>query len=159
MFSDGQTLFIRDTDSGKCITRAEELPCANSSYALPYFVVMTDNCLNISAQFSYRDTELLKNIEKNGTMVSPSDKICQNRPSVFKGVSHAAVDFQNKKEHSLKQTNDGTLLFYRMNASVCADVTPAYVIRNTTCDTKKQRFTFGMWLQWAYDVAVACTVS
>ena len=108
MFSDGQTFFLKHTDSGKCITRRERPAYANSSNAFPYFVAMTENCLNFSAQFSYGDTELLK-----------------------------------KQEHSLKQTNNGFLSFYKMNASVCVDPTSANVIRNTTCDTKKQKFTFG----------------
>ena len=118
--------------------------CTNSSYAFAYFVAMTDNCLNVSAQFNYLNTGLLQNIDKEGILVSPSNEIYKNRFTVLKGV-YAAIKFQSKHEHSLKQTKGGCLLFYKMNASVCSDPTSAYVLKNTTCDTKRQNFTFGMW--------------
>ena len=147
MFSDGQTFFLRHTDSGKCMARTEELVCTNSSYAFAYFVAMTDNCLNVSAQFNYLHSGLLQNIDKEGTLVSPSDGICKHRFAFLIGVLDAALKFQNKHEHSLKQTKDGSLSFYKMNASVCSDptCTPAYVLKNTTCDTKRQNFTFGIY--------------
>ena len=147
LFSDCQTFFLRHTDSGKCITRTEELVCTNLSYAFAYFVAMTDNCLNVSAQFNYLDTGLLQNIDEEGTLVSPSDEIYKNRFAVLKDVQDAALKFQSKHEYSLKQTKGGSLSFYKMNASGCADPTPAYVLKNTTCDTKRQNFTFGMWYQ------------
>ena len=61
-------------------------------YAKPYFAVMTDNCLNSSAQFRYLNSELLHNTEKDGTLVSPRfGANFKNRWSVYHGISDRSV--------------------------------------------------------------------
>jgi phosphatidate phosphatase PAH1 len=112
--------------------------------ALPYFVVMTDNCLNVSAQFRYLDSALLHNIEKEGTLISSTHSLYFGRWSVYKGVAATAIQFQNNAGHSLKQTDSGSLFFYgKSSQNVCAEPSTKYVLRNATCDAENQKFTFG----------------
>ncbi len=136
-----QGLFLRHTQTGKCITRSEELVYNQSNYALPYYLVMTDNCLDNKAQFRYLDSELLHNIEKGGTLLSTSDRRYKNRWTVYKGVSVGGKKQQNNAEHSLKQTDAESLFLYKMN--VCAEPSANYVLRKTHCNTTVQKFTFG----------------
>ena len=140
-----QNLFLRHTDSGKCITASEELVYDNPTWAFPYYVVMTDNCLNVSAQFRYLDSALLHNIEKGGTLIFKlaSNKDYHGRLAVYKGVSARAIKIQNNAEYRLKQTDSGSLFSYDTSLNVCAEPSTKYVLRNTTCDTEKQKFTFG----------------
>jgi hypothetical protein len=141
LFSDCQSFFLRHTDSGKCITASEELVYDNPTYAFPYFVVMTDNCLNVSAQFRYLDSELLHNIEKEGTLMYSTNKNYHSRWAVYKGVAAKAVGTQNNARYRLEQTDAGSLLFYNRNK--CAQPSTKYVLRSAICDTKEQKFNFG----------------
>ena len=141
LFSDCQSFFLRHTDSGKCITASEELVYDNPKYAFPYFVVMTDNCLNVSAQFRYLDSELLHNIEKEGTLLSSTYKDYRSRWAVYKGVSATAIGIQNNARYRLEQTDAGSLFFYNWNK--CAEPSTKYVLRSAICDTKEQKFNFG----------------
>ncbi|CAB3997379.1 receptor-type tyrosine- phosphatase epsilon-like isoform X2 [Paramuricea clavata] len=144
VFSDCQSLFLRHVDSGKCITASEELVYDNPTYSFPYFVVMTDNCLNVSAQFRYLDSELLHNIEKEGTlMTSTTNTDYQSRWAVYKGVSATAIRTQNRARYRLKQTDAGSLFFYYWSRKLCADPSTKYVLKSAICDTEKQKFTFG----------------
>ncbi|CAB3995581.1 receptor-type tyrosine- phosphatase epsilon-like isoform X1 [Paramuricea clavata] len=142
VFNDCQSLFLKHSDSGKCITASEELVYDNPTWAFPYFVVMTDNCLNVSAQFRYLDSELLHNIEKKGTLMSTGTHVdYHSRWAVYKGVAANAIKTQNRADYRLKQTDAGSLFFY--DTSVCAEPSTKYVLRTGTCDTEKQKFTFG----------------
>ncbi len=92
----------------------------NISHELPYYVVMTNNCLDDKAQFRYLDSELLQNIGTGGTMLSSSsDKLYSNRIGVYKGISPSEIAFQNNLKHRLKQTPAGSLCFYQQ--SLCAE--------------------------------------
>ncbi|CAB4007475.1 uncharacterized protein LOC110250238 [Paramuricea clavata] len=144
LFKGCQNLFLRHSDSGKCITASEELAYNESLWAFPYFVVMTDNCLNVSAQFRYLDSPLLHNIEKNGTLISTSNiKEYQGRWAVYKGVAADAITIQNGPRFRVKQTDSGSLFSYDTRENVCAEPSTKYVLRNATCDTEKQKVTFG----------------
>jgi hypothetical protein len=118
---------------------------------------MTDNCLDSKAQFRYLDTELLHNIEKDGTLVSARNNAYYNgRWAVYKGVTTAAISYQKSGTHRLKQTAAGSLFFYNRTDPVCAEPSSKYLLRKTYCNTTQQKFTFGKWntsencpiLQW-----------
>ncbi|CAB4024291.1 ---NA---, partial [Paramuricea clavata] len=98
---------------------------------------MTNNCLNDKAQFRYLDSELLNNIETNGTLVYSRNSEYSRRWAVCKGVSSAA----NNPDYRLKQTNAGSLFLYNMG--VCAEPSTKYVAMKPYCDTTEQKFTFG----------------
>jgi hypothetical protein len=108
---------------------------------------MTDDCLDDKAQFRYLDTELLHNIEKEGTLVSSSNKNYKSRWSVYKGVSTNGILYQDDATHSLKQTDAGSLFFYKRDDPVCAESEPSsqYLLRKTYCNKTQQEFTFGEW--------------
>ena len=116
------------------------------SYAFPYFVIMTNNCLNDKAQFRYLNTELLHNIEKGGTLVSsPNTEDYHDRWAVYKGVKSAAITYQNSTKHRLKQTATGSLSFYSITKPVCAEANSSskYLLRKLYCNKRQQDFTFG----------------
>ena len=108
---------------------------------------MTDNCLDVKAQFRYLDSQLLHNIVEKGTLVSPLGGTYKSRWTVYTGVSRSAKEYQQKKIHRLKQTTEGSLFFYngeKANERVCAEPDSSnYVLRKTSCGTTKQKFTFG----------------
>ena len=141
LFIDCQGLFLRHTESGKCITGSDELVYDDLDYALPYFVVMTDNCLDDKAQFLYlNNTELLHNIEKEGTLMS--DKRIDPYKSgwaVYKGISEGARKTQNNPKYNLEQTARGSLA----QDKICAKPEIKYVKRSSDCDRANQQFTFG----------------
>ena len=141
--SDCQSLFLRHTKSGKCITTSQELVYDCTNWAFPYFVVMTDNCLKVSAQFRYLDNELLHNIEKEGTLLSRTHRDYLGRWTVYKGVAATAISSQNNPNNRLKQTDAGSLFLYDRRRNVCAEPSTKYVLSNSNCDTEKQKFTFG----------------
>ena len=139
LFIDCQGLFLRHTESGKCITRSDELVYDDPDYALPYFVVMTDNCLDDKAQFLYlNNTELLHNIEKEGTLMSDIGRY-KSRWAVYKGISKVALATQNSPMFNLKQTARGSLA----QDKICAKPEIKYVKRSSDCDRANQQFTFG----------------
>ena len=115
------------------------------SHAFPYYVVMTDNCLDDKAQFRYLDTELLHNIGRNGTLVSPGESHYYSRLAVYKGVSEKGKIYQKAALNRLKQTAAGSLIFYNRSNRVCAEPESSseYVLRKTYCNKRQQKFTFG----------------
>ena len=129
--------------SRKCIEASEKLVYDKPNHARPYFVVMTENCLNSEAQFRFVDNELLYNIYKSGTLVSPSEKTYNGSLAVYKGISREELNYEKSRKHRLKQTSAGSLFFY--NISVCAEPSKTYVTRTEQCGTKEQEFTFGEW--------------
>jgi hypothetical protein len=143
LFSDCQSLFLRHTESGKCIATSQELVYDAPNWAFPYFVVMTDNCLNVRAQFRYLDSELLNNIKKEGTLLSRTHRKYLGRWTVYKGVAATEISRQNNPNNRLKQTDAGSLFLYDRRRNVCAEPSTKYVLRNSKCDTEKRKFTFG----------------
>ena len=141
---ESENLFLRHTKSGKCI-RTGKLVYNNPRHAKPYFVVMTNNCLNPRAQFRYVDNELLHNIEKGGTLVSPlpSNKLFNSSLAVYHGVSKDSLNYQKSDDHRLKQTDAGSLFFHTMVTPVCAAPETKFIKRSETCDREGQDFTFG----------------
>jgi hypothetical protein len=119
----------------------------NPSYALPYFVVMTNNCLNDKAQFRYLNTELLQNIVKGGTLVSSLNFEYDSRWAVYKGVAGGGKNYQKSTKHRLKQTATGSLSFYSIEEPVCAEPSSLseYLLRKDYCNETQQDFTFGKW--------------
>ena len=114
-------------------------------YALPYYVVMTDNCLDSKAQFRYLDTELLHNIEKDGTLLSPLSPGFNSRWAVYKAVASGGINYQKNSRHRLRQTAGGSLFFYKRDDPVCAEPSSKYLLRKTYCNTTQQKFNFGKW--------------
>ena len=144
-FVDYSGLFLRHTQTGKCIAASDELVYNSPFYSLPYFVKMIDNCLDEKAQFRYLDSELLHNIDKDGTLMSPRTSSYKSRWAVYKGVAAGGRHYQQRAEHRLKQTAAGSLFFYSIDR-VCAEPDSSnYVLRKTSCGTTKQIFTFGKW--------------
>ena len=138
LFIDCNGIFLRHTASGKCITRSEELVYDNPEYAFPYFVVMTNDCLDHKAQFLYlNNTELLHNIEKEGTLMSDTREY-NSRWAVYKGVSKKALKIQKDPKFNLKQKTHGSLT----QNNICAEPGTTYLIRKS-CSGTNQQFTFG----------------
>ncbi len=140
-FADCQSLFLRQNDTGRCI-KPGRLLYNNPKYAKPYLAVMTDNCLDVKAQFRF-DGAYLRNIHMDGTLAWFINSYYQTRLSVYKGISPVAIGVQNRDDHFLKQTNAGSLKFYNKDECVLPSVT--YAKRTATCDTAEQRITFGKW--------------
>ena len=115
------------------------------NHAFPYYVVMTDNCLDDKAQFRYLDTELLHNIGRKGTLVSPKESNYKSRLAVYKGVSKSGERYQKDAFNRLKQTAAGSLIFYNRSNPVCAEPESLseYVLKKTYCNKRQQKFTFG----------------
>ena len=139
------SLFLRHTETGKCIKTSQELVYANPTHAFPYYVVMTDNCLESNALFRYLDNQLLHAINAGGSLVAPSHASYRGRLAVYTGISRSGKHYQRDKKHRLKQTAAGSLFFYNRNDPVCAEPSSKYLLRKTYCDTTKQEFTFGKW--------------
>ena len=103
--------FLRYTETGKCIAALNELVYDNPYYSFPYFVQMTDNCLDKKAQFRFLDSQQLHNIEKDGTLVSSPNADYKGRWAVYKGLASGARRYQQSADHRLKQTAAGSLSF------------------------------------------------
>ena len=110
---------------------------------------MTYDCLDRKAQFRFLDSQLLHNIEKNGTLASPVvtsravDKYL-GRLVVYQGISDGGKTAQKLQIHRLKQTAGGSLVLYKRRHPLCVEPNSSkYLIRKTFCDTTKQKFTFG----------------
>ena len=129
------------------VLQLESCMVYQQTHAKPYFAVMIDNCLDFSAQFRFLENEILHNIDKGGTLVSPrpteENYEYKHRWAIYKGIEDSGIKFQSDSSHRLKQTDAGRLLLYNRTDPVCAEPQTTYVIRNTTCDEKFQRFTFG----------------
>ena len=117
----------------------------DTSWARPVYVVMTDNCLHVKAQFRYVDSELLQHIETEGTFYAKTNKDYNGRLVVYEAVSSKAKPTQNHEKNFLKQIADGTLYFYKLKACAEPSSTPEmYVDKATSCGGKpEQNFTFG----------------
>ena len=141
LFIDCQGFFLRHTKSGKCIARSDNLVYNSPQYALPYLVVMTDNCLDATAQFLYfNNTELLHDIQKGGTLISdPRAKDYKGRWAVYKGVKESAKKTQKDSKFNLTQTANGSLT----QDNICAEPETKYVKRRNYCGRVNQQFTFG----------------
>ena len=139
LFIECDGFFIRHTASGNCTTRSEELVYDQPNWAFSYFVVMTDNCLDHKAQFLYlNNTQLLHNIEKEGTLISATTISYKSRWAVFKGVGKKQLETQKNPRFNLKQTTDG----YLMQENICAEPGTKYLDRKS-CGGTNQEFTFG----------------
>ena len=137
-----QSLFLRQTQTGECIASSEKLAYNGPNHAFPYYVVMTDNCLDVKAQFRYL-TNWFYNIEKEGTLIASPSATYKNRWAVYKGVSKIAKRIQSSRQNYLKQTSEGSLLFYHRNPPVCAEPSSGYVFSKKYCNRTKQMFTLG----------------
>ena len=115
------------------------------SHAKPYFVVMTDNCLGINAQFHYyKNTETLRNTNTGGTFAATSHHNYNNHLFVYTPISGSAKNYAKRLEHSLKLSADGSLYFYQKAECGEPSSTDNYVNRVTSsCGTSNQEFTFG----------------
>ena len=139
LFIECDGLFLRHTASGNCITRSEELVYDQPNWAFPYFVVMTDNCLDHKAQFLYlNNTQLLHHIEKRGTLISDIGSRYKSRWAVFKGVAETPLEAQKSPRYNLKQTTHGSLT----QDNICAEPGTKYLNRKS-CGGTNQQFTFG----------------
>ena len=56
--------------SQESVLQGQERVYNSPLYALPYFVEMTTNCLDVKAQFRYLNSELLQNIESGGILMA-----------------------------------------------------------------------------------------
>ena len=140
LFIDCQGFFLRHTASERCIKRSEELVYDSPNYALPYLVVMTENCLDVTAQFLYlNNTELLHDVQKGGTLISDPRKDYRGRWAVYKAVKYSAKRTQYDTKFNLKQTANGSLT----QDNICAEPETKYVKRRNYCDRTNQQFTFG----------------
>ena len=121
----------------------------SSLYALPYFVEMTNNCLDVKAQFRYLNSELLRNIENGGILMASKSHSYKNQWAVYTGVSNTAKKTQKSSDHYLKQTNSGSLSLYKMHVcakpSINAKRSYVLMVTGSPCRKKKQEFTFGKW--------------
>ena len=110
--------------------------------AIPYYVVLTDNCFNDTAQFRYLDKPLLFNIEKQGTLWSNSHPAYMSRWWVYNGIHRDRIRNEISSNNYLKQTAAGSLFLY--NRGVCAQPSSSnYLLRATCGNTTEQEFTFG----------------
>ena len=138
--SDCRGLFLRHTQTGKCITTSEL--AYDAPEAIPYYVVLTDNCLNDTAQFRYLDRPLLFNIEKQGTLWSPVHPSYKSRWWVYNGIYRDRIINEISSLNYLRQTAAGSLFLY--NRGVCAQHNSSNYILRAMCDnTAEQEFTFG----------------
>ena len=108
---------------------------------------MTNNCLDVKAQFRYLNSELLQNIANGGILMASKSPKYKKKWAVYRGVHATAKKTQRSPNHYLKQTNSGSLSLYKMH--VCAEpsikVKTSYVlmVEDSPCRKKKQEFTFG----------------
>jgi hypothetical protein len=143
-FAGCESLFLRHTQSGECIAAGSQI--SNTNKSRRYWAEMVNNCLNVSAQFRYLDTELLQNIKTGGTLVSKNkNKKLRNRLFVYYGKSEQGKRFQNSSVHRMKQTDAGSLFLYDKTVNSCAQPNGRYVdLKKDGCsDVRYQKFTFG----------------
>ena len=118
----------------------------NPNYAKPYYVVMTDNCLDVNAQFYYyRNTEFLRNTDTDGTFAATPNSQYNDRLFVYVPISqNYPAGYVKLLEHSLKLSAHGSLYFYQKAECGEPSSTDNYVNRVTSsCGTSNQEFTFG----------------
>jgi hypothetical protein len=108
LFADCESLFLRHTQSGECIAAGSQISNTNNSRR--YWAEMVNNCLNVSAQFRYLDTELLQNIKTGGTLVSKNknenkNKNKNNNNNNNKKKNKNANENENEKKNKKKNKN------------------------------------------------------
>ncbi|XP_028402590.1 receptor-type tyrosine-protein phosphatase delta-like isoform X2 [Dendronephthya gigantea] len=146
-FEDCRGFFMRQSSAPrKCITRRNGLIYNDPSHALPYWVILKDNCLDDKAQFRYNDTEILWHIESGGALNSATSSTYRNLFSIYVAISPVAKNTQIKSRQNFKQTDAGSLYFY--NDRRCGEPYRDYVYRRTYCDRSSQKFTFGSVTQF-----------
>ena len=138
---DCQTFFLRHAESGKCIIGSEKLVYKNNN-AFPYYVEMTDNCLNISAQFRYHNPELIRN-SNGATLLVLGSANYSKYLAVYVARTNEGRSIASRDVHYLKQTDAGSLFYYNRDPIACAEPGENYVLRKNYCNTTKQEFTFG----------------
>ena len=144
LFAGCESLFLRHTQSRKCIAAGSQISDGNN--ARSYWAEMVNNCLKVSAQFRYLDTELLQNIRTGGTLASNLNKPkFQNRLFIHYGKNEQGKRFQNSIVHRMKQTDAGSLFLYNKTVNSCAQPNGRYVdLKKDGCsNVKDQKFTFG----------------
>ncbi|CAB4005658.1 Venom prothrombin activator pseutarin-C non-catalytic subunit [Paramuricea clavata] len=150
VFKGCQSLFLRHSQSRKCIAAGIQISDSNNSRR--YWAEMVNNCLNVSAQFRrYLDTELLQNIKTGGTLASNLKKPkLQNRLFIHNGKNPKGRNFQKSSVHRLKQTDAGSLFFYNSSVNSCAQPNDSHVdLKKDGCrDVTDQKFSFGSVTQY-----------
>jgi hypothetical protein len=145
LFLDCKGLFLRHTESGKCIAAGEMF--LENNIARRYWAEMVNNCFNVSASFRYLDTELLQNIDTRGTLASFYDnpERYKNRWFVYKGKNDRGLNFEKEDSHRLKQTVAESLYFYDKAVNSCGQPNGTYLdLKRDGCsNTPEQKFTFG----------------
>ncbi len=144
MFAGCQALFLRHTQSGKCI--AAGVHVLEDSRSRRYWAEMVDNCLNEKAKFRYLDSELLRNINTGGTLVSSYPESSLQHLFIYDGkINTPGINFENNNKHRLKQTNTGSLFLYDTAVNSCAQPNGTYVDQKKDGCTNavEQKFTFG----------------
>ena len=101
---------------------------------------MTDNCLDVKAQFRYLDSQLLQQIEEEGTLVSVSTASFKGRWSVLVGKLR---NNRRNAKFRLKQTATGSLFLYNKTNRACAEPSSDHVSGTPYCNETQQKFTFG----------------
>ena len=153
IIADCQSLFLRHTQSGQCITKGR-LVINTPDRALPYFAVMSDNCLGVESQFRYlNNSELLQNIETGGTFRPTHEKVYRSRLTLFNAVANTSLKYQISPVNHLKQTAAGGLSFHNVNACAQKSKTSSYMGKSPCCNNAEQKFTFGKcsiyYISWA----------
>jgi hypothetical protein len=106
---------------------------------------MVNNCLNVSAQFRYLDTELLQNIKTGGTLASNAKKEMKflNRLFIHYGKNEKGKKFQSNSDHHLKQTDAGSLFLYAVDFCVQPNNRSYVDLKKNGSSDVEQNFTFG----------------
>ena len=102
LFAGCESLFLRHTQSGDCIAAGSQISNTNNSRR--YWAEMVNNCLNVSAQFRYLDTELLQNIKTGGTLVSKNKNENKNK-NKNKNNNNSKKKKKNENENENKKKN------------------------------------------------------
>ena len=146
MFLDCQSLFIRHTESKKCIAAANST-FKTDSWGDRYWAEMVNNCLDEYAQFLYLgDKPLLHNIKTGGTLGSyDSDSKYKKRVFVYRGKNINGKQFEKGDTIRLKQKSTRSLYFYDKDEKTCAQPNGNYIDakKNGCNDASVQKFTFG----------------
>ena len=148
MFLGCQSLFIRHTESKKCIKAGKSFSFKDEKdYAVRYWAEMVDNCLDVYAQFRYLSNKpLLRNIETGGTLSSYYELSKYNKSVfVYDGINDIAIGYENDDRNNLKQKPTRSLYFDHKEERTCAQPNGKYVdAKQDGCtDASVQKFTFG----------------
>ena len=146
LFVGCQGLFLRHTQSGKCIAAGSLI--SEDEWARRYWAEMVDNCLDDKARFRYLESKLLHNINKGGTLASNyAGSRYKQRLFIYDGKTGTpGIDFENNNDHRLKQTDAGSLFLYDTAVNSCAQPNETFVDQKKDgCSNyvAEQQFTFG----------------